>query len=802
MRLKVFIWIVVSFVGILLLVGAGSFLYFSYTLPPVKRIEDYNPPVITKVFSHDGKVIGEFYRERRILVPWEKIPKLLCQAFIAAEDADFYHHKGISYAGIARAILRNLEAGRIIQGGSTITQQVVRSLLLSRKRTLSRKIRELMLAHDLEKHLSKDEILYIYLNQIYLGHGNYGVEAAAEDYFGKSVDELNLAEMALLAGLPQAPERYSPYRYFERAKRRQAYVLKRMVEEGYITQKEAEEAFLTPLHIRPKSNPFLEIAPYFVEQVRVRLKEKYGEDLLYTGGLRIYTSLDVRLQEAAKKALRKGLIALDRRQGFRGPVKVLKKGEIGTFCRQVSEQIGEDLKEGRVYLGVVTGFSRSGDKTFVRIGEKKGFIPFETMRWARKPNPKVDPAEGRIRYPWEALKKGYVVKVRVKEILPDGEAVLLLEQEPEVQGAILAMELPTGYVRSMVGGWDFLQSQFNRALQARRQPGSAFKPIVYAAALESGFTPASILIDSPVIYHDVAHKRYWRPKNFKERFYGPVRLRVALAKSINVATIKLAQRVSVSKIIKYARRLGITSPLTHDLSLALGSSEVTLQELVRAYAVFATGGHLIEPIYITRVEDAWGNVLEERKPLPLEGELREKGEELEEESYCPRVISAETAYLMTSLLQSVVKEGTGWRAKALGRPCAGKTGTTDEYTDAWFIGFTPELIAGVWVGFDEKKSLGKNETGSRAASPIWVDFMKEALKGVPPREFPVPERIIFVRIDPKTGLLARPTEEGAFFECFKLGTQPTEYADEVSPPREELLWQLEATYRDTGKATF
>lgn len=749
----------------------GVFLYFHYTLPPMTHISDYAPPLMTRVFSADGEVIGEFYLERRLIVPNDKIPRLLRQAFVAAEDADFYRHKGISYLGILRAIVKNLEAGRIVQGGSTITQQVVRSLLLSRQRTLSRKIKELILAHRMEKHLSKDEILYIYLNQIYLGHGNYGVAAAAEDYFGKSVEELNLAEMAMLAGLPRAPEFYSPLRNFERAKRRQAYVLKRMVEEGYITQQEAEEAYTTPIHIRRRDNRFLEVAPYFVEYVRQYLVDHYGEDAVYTGGLQVYTSLDTRMQKLAQEAVRRGLLALDRRQGFRGPEKVLAPEEIVSFCEEMAGRLKDGLQEGKVYFGVVVGASEDRREVLVRIGDYEGYIPFDTLEWVDQD-------------PEEALKKGYLIRVKVKELTPRGPRLELF-QEPEVEGALLAMELPTGYVRALVGGWDFLRSQYNRAIQARRQAGSAFKPIVYAAALEKGFTPATVVLDAPVIYEESEESEAWKPKNYRERFYGPTRLRMALARSQNVATVRVARRIGVTYIMSFARRLGITSPLNPDLSMALGSSALSLLELVRAYAVFATGGHLIEPIFITKVVDREGRVLEEHRPLPLEAELRSLGFEPQQGGYYPQVISEETAYLMTSMLQSVIKEGTGWRAKALSRPCAGKTGTTDNYTDAWFIGYTPQLITGVWVGFDEPRSLGEHETGSRAACPIWVEFMKEVLKDKPVEDFPVPEDIVFVRIDPNTGLLARPGEPG-IFECFRSGTEPHRYSEE-SPS--EVLFQ-------------
>lgn len=776
-----------------LLIGLGTYLYFSFTLPPLKSLEDYKPPIITKVFSADGELVGEFCKEHRIVVPIEQIPEVLSQAFVSAEDDKFFQHQGISYISILRAMARNVLAGKIVQGGSTITQQAVRSMLLSRERTFSRKTRELMLAHRIEKYLTKEEILYVYLNQIYLGHGNYGVESAARDYFGKRSEELTLPEAALLAGLPRAPESYSPIRHFQQAKQRQAYVLGRMVEEGYITQQEADEAYEAPLEIQSRENKFLNIAPYFTEYVRIYLQEHYGDDALYAQGLQVHTALDLKKQKAAQQALQTGLTNLDRRQGYRGPEKALQEEEIDAFCQEWAQKLTEDpIKKGEIYEGVVTGIAKDKKRVWVRIGNSKGYIPSTTMQWARSPDTEVNYSDAQLKDPSQALKKGYVIRARVQEIPPKGLLKLELEQEPAVQGALISMEIPTGYIRAMVGGKDFLVSQFNRALQARRQPGSAFKPIIYAAALDRGLTPASIILDSPVIYYDALEKGDWKPKNFEEKFHGPTTLRTALTKSRNVVTIKVMRDIGIPYALKYAQRLGIESPLTPDLSLSLGSSEVIPLELVRAYAVFAARGHLLTPLFIKQVVDRDGKILEENPPLPLEADLGTKtGAIIEEDlksgevDMSPQVISEQTAYIMTSLLEGVVQQGTGWRAKALGRPCAGKTGTTNEYSDAWFVGYTPDLITGVWVGFDEKKPLGKFETGSRAASPIWLSFMQKALAGTPATNFPIPEGIVFAKIDPKTGLLASPGAKEFVFECFKEGTQPTQYASEASSTEDE-----------------
>jgi penicillin-binding protein 1A len=770
------------------LIGLGAYLYFSFTLPPIKSLEDYKPPVITKVFSDEGELVGEFCKERRIVVPMQQIPKVVSQAFVAAEDAKFFQHKGISYLGILRAIKNNILRGEVTQGGSTITQQTVRSMVLSRERTLSRKVREFILAHRIEKYLTKEEILYIYLNQIYLGHGNYGVEAACRDYFNKGVEDISLAEAALLAGLPQSPENYSPLKNFERSKARQAYVLGRMVEEGYITKQAADAAYRAPLKIQSRENTTLNIAPYFTEYIRIYLQEKYGEDALYTQGLQVYTTLNVVNQKAAQDAVQAGLTELDRRQGYRGPEEVLTKEQIEPFCRDVAQKLTQKpLVVGETYPGVVTEITKDNRRVIVRIGDRTGYIPFESMRWARNPDPEVDYTTAQLKRPQQALKVGYVIRAKVRTISAKGLLTLDLDQAPKVQGALISMEIPTGYIRAMVGGNNFLESQFNRALQARRQPGSAFKPIIYAAALDKGFTPASVIIDSPVIYEDALKDENWKPKNYEDRFYGPTTLRTALTNSRNVVTIKLMRDIGVPYAIKYAQRLGIESPLTEDLSLSLGSSEVTPLELVRAYAVFAARGHLLHPIFIRKVVDRDGKILEENNPWPLEADLRkQEGTIVEEdlksgiEGVSPQVISEQTAYLMTSLLRGVVQEGTGWRARELGRPCAGKTGTTNEYTDAWFVGYTPDLITGVWVGFDEKKPLGRFETGSRAASPIWVSAMQKALVGKLVRNFPIPEGIVFAKIDRDNGLLASPSTKNVIFECFKEGTQPTQYSTEGS----------------------
>ena len=618
-------------------------------------MKDYKPPIVTKIFSEEGEIIGEFFNEKREVVSLDRVPNYLIQAFVAGEDARFFQHKGLDYLAILRALFRNIFSGEIVQGGSTITQQVVKSLFLSPEKKFTRKIREAILAYKIEKYLTKEEILFLYLNQIYLGHGAYGVASAAENYFGKNIEELNITEAALLAGLPQAPSKNSPYQHPQQAKKRQVYILNRMAEEGFISSSEAIRVSQTPYIIRSKEKPSIEKAPHFVEYIRRYVEEKYGKDTLYKNGLQVFTTIDLYSQRIAQEVMESGLKEIEKREKY----------------------------------------------------------------------PSAD-----------------------------------IPLTPE--GALVCFDIETGFVKAMVGGRDFKKSQFNRATQARRQTGSAFKPVIYASALDKGFTPASIIVDSPIVFEWGDKK--WKPKNFEGKFSGPITLRNALTHSINVVTVKIALEVGTDYIRDYAKKLGISSPLYNNLSMALGSSSISLYELTKAYGVFANQGKVFKPIFIKKILDRDGNLLEENFPLFYSQESSE-----EEQPLTPQ-----TAFLMTHLLKGVVQHGTGWRARSLGRPVAAKTGTTDQFMDAWFIGFTPELITGVWVGFDEERSLGENETGARAASPIWVSFMSKILKDKPIKDFPVPEGIEFMNIDPKTGQVS--LENEGILECFREGTGPPQKA--------------------------
>ncbi|TAJ91711.1 PBP1A family penicillin-binding protein [bacterium] len=655
----VFYKLVLWGIGVLSLLGfigmVGVVYYYGHDLPSrLDLTSNYQPSVVSTVYDVEGRPIGEFYHQRRVVVPLDRIPSQVIQAFLAAEDARFFKHKGVDGFAILRAFFANLKRGEVREGGSTLTQQLVRGFFLTPERTLKRKIREAILAYRVERNHTKEEILYLYLNQVYFGHGNYGIEAASRDYFGKGVENINLAEAALLAGLPRSPSRSSPYRDFFSAMERQRYVLKRMYEERFITEVAYQDALQSPVRLTPAPTLNSQTAPHFVEYVRQTIGERYGFDPLLQGGLHIYTSLDTSLQMAAQKAVREGL-----------------------------------------------------DEIRLRIKKK------------------TDPIE---------------------------------QGKGDVEGALLVLDPHTGSVLALVGGYDFALSQYNRALQAKRQPGSAFKPIIYSAALESGLSELSVIQDGPLTFR-MAPGKYWRPQNYENRFFGPVTLRSALAHSLNSVAVRLVDRIGVERVIRQARKLGIESPLDKNLSLALGSSSVSLLEMVRAYAVFANGGELAEPLFITKVTDRDGKVLEENDPN------------------LKRVLSPEIAYVLTDMLKNVIQSGTGRAVAKLGRHVAGKTGTTSEYRDGWFIGYTPELIAGVWVGYDDHRPLGDREAGARTALPIWLTFMTEAGQGAGTEDFPVPEGIGWLEVNLKDGGYPLPV-----FESSLLTRIPFVSGSHIAPP--------------------
>jgi penicillin-binding protein 1A len=749
--------------GILFL--AFLFYIFSFGLPTVESLKDYKPLPGTMILADDGRVLGQIKIEKGIYVPLKRIPKYMVNALLATEDPRFFQHTGIDYRGILRAALKNIIAVRVSQGGSTITQQLTKVVFLSPERKFKRKIKEIILARRLEKELTKNEILELYLNKIYFGHGAYGVQMASKTYFGKNIWEVNQAEAALLAGLPKSPTAYSPYSDIDLTKLRQSHVLKRMVAEGYLTEEQSKKIYDQPLNLENLRTQE-EIAPFIVDYVRKYIEKKYGSDKLYEGGLKVTTTIDMDVQRTAGIALKEGLRALDKRQGFRGRIgfKQLKSAPIEWGSLHVM------VKPGESFNAQVLAVDDSA--ITVKGRGMMGYIVHDDMAWAliKHKRPKDDPDE--FRKPAEIVQPGDIIKVRLKAYDKKKQlASFILEQTPLVEGAVVSIEPFTGYVRAMVGGYDFVEGGFNHAMDARRQPGSSFKPFIYGAALESGFTPASILMDLPVIHEkDEYDKKGWKPTNYDERFLGPMRLRTALALSRNAVTVGLIEKIGLDKTIDFARKAGITSPISYDYTTALGSSAVTPLELTSAYATFASHGIRTEPIIIKSIVDSSGVELESYQPQPVEA------------------IDRTTAYLVTSLLKSVVEEGTGRGAQVLGKPLAGKTGTTNNYVDAWFMGYAPSIVTGVWVGYDNSKaSLGDKETGARAALPIWINVMAKALENKPAEDFVATDDVVFVKIDPESGLLAREGATEVYTDVFRRGTEPTQYADTVKKSKTDFF---------------
>ncbi len=760
---------IATFILAALLVGgaAGSYLAIAKGIPSIDELKHYNPSAGTKIYADDDVLIGELKVEKGIYVPLDAMPKNMTTAIIAVEDSRFWKHKGIDYIAIGRAVVKDVLHASLREGGSTLTQQLAKVVFLSSEKTLRRKFMEAALAIKIEKNLSKREILELYLNKVYFGHGAYGVEMASRVYFGKSVKQLTLPEAAMIAGLVKAPTLYSPFNNLAKAKDRQATVLSRMVEEGYIKKSEMEAAYKQPLYLTsPRKG--MEADSYFVEYVRKYLEEKYGEDTVYKSGLKVYTTLNRGAQVAAVNAVQSGLREVDKRRGWRGAVehrdnvdfeKELKTKELSTTVT---------INPGDVYAGLVL---RVSDKeALIKTRGVVGKLSVKDALWASKVLNRDGSSKTLRNFGLsKILRPGDAVKVSIKSIR-NREVRLALEQDPQVEGALIAVEPYSGYIRAMVGGYDFAKSDYNRALYAKRQPGSAFKPVIYAAAMDNGFTPASIIDDEPVTYAGGA-KGEWSPENYDHKFYGPTRLREALAYSRNVVTVKLVQAMGIDNLINFARTVGIDDDMPRNLSIALGSFNITPLELAMTYDLFASGGMKVSPISIKYISDRKGRILESNEPHP------------------EQVVSAQTSFLITSMMEDVVKYGTGWRAKSLGVPVAGKTGTTNDYRDAWFVGYSSNLVACTWVGFDNFTTLGSLETGARAASPIWVSFMQNAIKGGA-EEFAPPEGIATVFIDPTTGLLSG--DDSGIREYFKDGTQPRQ----MTPYRS--IWQL----KDTSGADF
>jgi penicillin-binding protein 1A len=895
--------LIIGFMGVaglaLLLVSLSS------NLPQILKVADYKPLLVSEVYARGGEKIGEFFRENRILVPYEKIPKRLVQAFISAEDDTFFQHGGLNYLAILRAAVTDVLAGHKVQGGSTITQQVAKSLLLTPEKTLTRKFKEALLALRMEENLKKEEILYLYLNQIYFGEGAHGIGAAADTYFRKTPEQLTLGEMAILAGLPQAPSRYSPVDHPQKAKERQRYVLGRMQAVGFISKDEEQKALNDPITVY-MGKEYKSVAPFFVETLRQLLISQLGEAAVLDSGLRIYSSVDFKSQTEAQNQVREGLREVDKREGYRGalrhlntpeeinsfllagrkslrrekaPIRIIKpdgnvppEQQLSIYHRKDSagnivSNLPDYVNKNQILEAVVTKVDDADGLTYVRFGDGQGLLDVTDMAWARKPDPAVGyNAAQPVKKPSQVFKPGDVILAKAvsdrftstrlnkeanakrKGSAPGGGlneyAGMILEQDPQVEGALLSFDQKTQDIIAMVGGFDFKRSEYNRAIQANRQTGSSFKSIVYASALDKGYTPATPVADSPIVFEEKdteaqegqdedAVKKY-KPHNYENKFTGDILFRNALIRSLNIPTVKILSDIGVDWATQYARRLGIFSPLAPDITLGLGSSGVTLYEMTKVFSEFGRMGQRTRPIVIHKVVDRNGVMLiqnisldqrfnkeitaldqsfdEKRKtifgtiagqngtgapanpndptgspnPAASPADLKHKIPNL----YFAdpeQLISPQTSYLITSLLSGVINDegGTAGRARALGRPAAGKTGTTNGFYDTWFIGYTPQIATGVWVGFDQEKTLGPGEAGARTALPIWLEYMKTIHENLPMQSFPVPPGIVFANIDNETGKLASASSTKVVKQAFLQGTEPTTLNDSNSNKNEQ-----------------
>jgi penicillin-binding protein 1A len=794
-------------------------IHFARGLPEPPTVEGYRPPIITELVSADGQIAAEFFSERRKVVPYQRIPRRVIQAFVASEDQRFFEHGGVDWRGTARAAFTTYLLRHGVKGGSSITQQTAKSILISAegfqegtRRNLRRKVRELILATRLERTLTKQQILWLYLNGVYLGHHSYGVQAAAENYFRKNVEDLTLEEAALLAGLPQAPSRYSPFAHPESAKDRRRYVLRRMAEEGFIDAAERSRAEAAEVKVFGVDDVFRETAPFYAEQVRRQVVERYGNERLLDDGLRVELAMDLEKQRLAQAAMLKGLMEVDHRQGFYGPVAQVE----GAARQELEARLARtwpagSLEVGDYAVGIVTQVDEAAAS--VQVGRQAGLLPVAGLRWARKPNPEAWYPDALVTRASSVLRPGDVVLVRrveprelskprptraqagkkpAEEVEvpepPEGGVLLALEQEPKLQGALVSTDPVSGMAVAMVGGYDFDASEFNRAFQACRQPGSAFKPLVYAAALERlDWTPATILTDAPLVFRD--EDEAWKPKNYGEDFKGDVTLRTALVNSMNIPAVKTAEALTAKLgqgfLGEWARQLGLTTAVKKELGTALGSSCVSLWELTGVYATFARYGDRRPQVMVRRVLDREGRTLEDHSEprdawVPLATRLGAAAAEVAR----PRVraVDERSAYQLVHLLREAATVGTGAQAAKLGKPAAGKTGTTNDSFDTWFMGFTRDLATGVWLGYDANLTpLSRYETGGRAALPVWLDYMSGALRDRPQPEFMPPAGIVEVRIDPATG---KPVAEGqpGVLEPFRTGTEPRE-AEEGAPPQ-------------------
>lgn len=813
-RLRLMFKLLLSFALFLGLTGAGAvavvYDQYSNDLPDYQTLESYKPDITTRVLASDGRLMAEYATEKRIYVPITAIPDPVKKAFLSAEDKSFYSHSGVDFVALARAMLQNVQSigsDSRPKGASTITQQVAKNFLLTPEPTLDRKIKEAILAFRIEQAFSKDHILELYLNEIYLGQGSYGVAAAALNYFNKGLDELTLAETAYLAALPKAPNNYNSVRFPVAAKARRDWVIGRMLEDDYVTPQQAEDAKAEPITLRkPDETQRVRYGGFFSEEVRRILQSQYGDDALYKGGLYVRTTMDPKLQEIGTRALQNGLIEYDRRHGWRGPVAELPVVNETWKDLLIAVPKPKGMPE-RWRMAVVLRV----DPTEAKLGFEDGFggqVPLAELTWAR-PVDKRGQMGATPKKPADILGVGDVILVELKEKNSAGktypEGTYALRQIPEVEGALVAMDPHTGRVLAMVGGFSPERSEFNRVTQAKRQPGSAFKPFVYLAALDNGYTPATVILDAPFVYSPGPGQPLWRPKNYGGEYFGPTTLRIGVEKSRNLMTVRLANAVGMETIAQVAEKFGIVERMPTVLSASLGAVETKVIDLTTAYAMLVNGGRRIHPTYIDRIQDRTGKTVfrSDNRPCSDCGGS--------DTAHIPTVTDDReimtdplSAYQMVSILQGVVQRGTGARVSAVGKTVAGKTGTSNDSLDTWFVGFSPDLVVGVFVGFDTPKTLGAREAGSTTAAPIFTAFMKEALADKPDIPFRVPPGINFVRIDRLSGHRAGPGDANAFLEAFKPGTEPSLAPMMIidgSLPTEGLdpsLWGSDGYYNPAG----
>lgn len=775
-----------------LVAAAGVALYvgnLSRDLPDYEVLSKYEPPVTTRIHAADGSLMAEYAHERRLYLPIQAIPDRVKAAFLSAEDKNFYQHPGIDIFGMSRAMLTNLKnigSGRRPVGASTITQQVAKNFLLTSAQTYDRKIKEMILSFRIEQAYSKDRILELYLNEIFFGMGAYGIAGAALTYFDKSVNELTIAEAAYLASLPKGPNNYNPFTHTQKALERRNWVIDQMVENGYVTRQEGDAAKKTDLGVNPRRNgPYLFAGEYFTEEVRREIIARYGEEALYEGGLSVRATLDPQLQRYARKAMQDGLIKYDTLRGYRGPLKTIDvSGDWGVPLGEVKGL--SDVPEWRV--AVVLDASKEGLSIGLQPGREvsgklsadreRGFVALADMKWAMRHE--VNGKKVKAKSPAEVLRPGDVIFVSKND---DGDG-WQLRQVPAVSGAMVVMDPHTGRVLAMVGGFSYSQSEFNRATQAMRQPGSAFKPIVYSAALDNGYTPASVVLDAPITI--TIGDQVWTPKNYGGESGGPSTLRTGIERSRNLMTVRLANDMGIKLVAEYAERFGVYDHMPQHIAMALGSGETTVMRMVSAYAVIANGGKSIKPSLIDRIQDRYGRTVfrhDERTCEGCDATSWQDQPEPELVDNSEQVLDPMTAYQITSMMEGVVQRGTGATVAELGYPIAGKTGTTNDEKDAWFIGFTPDLVAGLYMGYDKPTPMGHGSTGGGLAAPVFKEFMRDALKGKPKVDFRVPEGMKLIAINRKTGMRANPGDPGTIMEAFKPGTGP---ADSYSVIGDEL----------------